>query len=96
MKTYILMKYYISVNGVWGNWLSNSACSVSCGNGTEPFIRFCNNPAPVCGGQQCVGPESKTDACNIRDCPTCTYNGSTYNVGDSMPGYPGDDACNNW
>lgn len=56
------------VNGGWTGW---SACSTSCGPGV--LTRTCTNPAPACGGADCVG--SPTQACMINDpdvWTTCT------------------------
>ncbi len=50
------------IDGVWSNW---GACSVSCGGGTQ--TRTCTNPAPSCGGTDCVGGLSQV--CNTQDCP---------------------------
>ena len=45
------------------------ACSVSCGGGVMTHTRHCNNPAPANGGNDCVGPATKTVACNTHACP---------------------------
>ena len=58
------------VNGGWSGW---SACSVSCGGGTQ--TRTCDNPAPSCGGANCSG--SSSQACNTSCCSDgagCTAN----------------------
>jgi hypothetical protein len=53
------------VNGGW-SW---SACSKTCGGGTQTGT--CNNPAPANGGAPCSG--SGSQACNTQACPnTCT------------------------
>ncbi len=55
-----------SINGGWSAW---SACSVSCGGGTQ--TRTCTNPAPLNGGSACSGATSQ--ACSIQACaPTAT------------------------
>lgn len=56
------------VNGGWSDW---SACSESCGGGTQ--TRTCTNPAPSCGGADCVGSSSQdcnTQPCCTPNCPT--------------------------
>ncbi len=54
-----------AVDGGWSDW---SSCDASCGGGTR--TRSCNNPAPSCGGADCVGKSS--DDCNTQPCCTCT------------------------
>ena len=49
------------VNGGWSAW---SACSATCGGGTQ--ARTCNNPAPSGGGANCSG--STSQACNTQAC----------------------------
>ena len=49
------------VNGGWSAW---SACSATCGGGTQ--TRTCNNPAPSGGGANCSG--STSQACNTQAC----------------------------
>lgn len=51
------------IDGGWSAW---SACSVSCGGGTQ--TRTCTNPAPTNGGANCVG--SSSQACNTQTCET--------------------------
>ncbi|GEM_PF-2202191 len=54
------------VNGGWSvGW---SACSASCGGGTQ--TRSCNNPPPANGGADCSGPS--TQSCNTQACQTPT------------------------
>ena|GEM_PF-3395446 len=56
------------VNGVWTAW---SACSASCGGGTQ--TRTCTNPPPANGGAQCDG--GNTQSCNQTACPAQCYTG---------------------
>ncbi|OGI95131.1 hypothetical protein A3A03_01770 [Candidatus Nomurabacteria bacterium RIFCSPLOWO2_01_FULL_40_18] len=51
--------------GGWSNW---SACSASCGGGTQ--TRTCTNPVPSGNGPSCVGPLSR--ACNTQACGGAT------------------------
>ncbi|MBI2141652.1 thrombospondin type-1 domain-containing protein [Candidatus Woesearchaeota archaeon] len=53
-----------NVNGGWSAW---SACTVSCGGGTQ--TRTCTNPSPACGGSGCTGDSSQS--CNTQSCQTC-------------------------
>ena len=54
----------------WGNW---SACSVSCGEGSQRRSRSCTNPPPRHGGPTCLeqglGEATEDQACNARPCP---------------------------
>ncbi|KAL5268609.1 hypothetical protein ACHWQZ_G002453 [Mnemiopsis leidyi] len=50
----------------FGEW---SACSASCGDGTQTRTRTCSNPAPANGGADCVGAASETRECRENECP---------------------------
>ena len=52
-----------AIDGGWSAW---SACSLSCGGGTQ--TRTCTNPPPSGGGAACVGPSSQS--CNTQACAT--------------------------
>ncbi|XP_071092368.1 semaphorin-5B-like isoform X1 [Haliotis cracherodii] len=62
------------VNGGWSAWSETqlSACTVTCGGGTEVFSlsRECNNPTPARGGEECQGQATgtRTDICNTQTC----------------------------
>lgn len=58
--TYAIPSAPPPVNGGW-SW---SACSASCGGGTQTGT--CTNPAPANGGAYCTGPS--TQACNTQAC----------------------------
>ncbi|XP_078667263.1 uncharacterized protein LOC144909086 [Branchiostoma floridae x Branchiostoma belcheri] len=58
------------INGGWSDWGAWSACSVTCGVGTETRDRTCTNPAPANGGADCDGPAQETQACDTGvSCP---------------------------
>ncbi|XP_053396768.1 ADAMTS-like protein 1 isoform X6 [Mercenaria mercenaria] len=64
------------VNGEWGQWLTTSPCSTTCGNGTEIQTRSCDSPAPQNGGTACLATngetvliETRTVPCFITACP---------------------------
>ncbi|XP_034312530.2 SCO-spondin isoform X1 [Magallana gigas] len=55
------------VDGVftaWGDW---SACSLTCGNGTQSKNRSCEGP--YFGGKNCTGDWGQTKDCNTFPCP---------------------------
>ena len=54
-----------SVNGGWGAWTSWSTCGDNC---QKTRSRRCNNPAPVNGGQNCVGDRTTSIACTDGKC----------------------------
>ncbi len=57
------------INGWWSAWSGLSACSVSCGGGTQSQSRVCNNPAPANGWANCVGSTTQSLSCNTQICP---------------------------
>ncbi|XP_078694923.1 uncharacterized protein LOC144923909 isoform X2 [Branchiostoma floridae x Branchiostoma belcheri] len=52
------------VDGGWTDWSPWSACSVTCGVGTETRDRTCTNPAPANGGADCDGLDQETQDCD--------------------------------
>ena len=54
-----------SVNGGWGAWTSWSLCGDNC---QKTRVRNCNNPAPVNGGQNCIGNRIRSTACSGGNC----------------------------
>jgi len=52
----------VVVNGGWSTW---SACTKSCGGGTQAHL--CNDPAPANGGTTCSG--DMFQFCNANPCP---------------------------
>ncbi|XP_071177797.1 uncharacterized protein [Mytilus edulis] len=62
------------VDGQWGTWGSWGSCSYPgsasiYGTGTHIRRRYCNETAPMCGGDDCIGPSS--DSGNCRVVPPC-------------------------
>ncbi|XP_047561044.1 hemicentin-1 isoform X2 [Lutra lutra] len=57
------------VHGAWSTWQPWSACSESCGKGTQIRTRLCNNPPPSFDGSYCDGAETQMQVCNERHCP---------------------------
>ncbi|XP_049724489.1 hemicentin-1 isoform X1 [Elephas maximus indicus] len=57
------------VHGAWSFWQPWSACSESCGKGTQTRTRLCNHPPPSFDGPYCKGAETQMQVCNKRHCP---------------------------
>jgi len=58
------------VNGGFSEWSEYSACSVSCGGGTQHRTRECTNPRPAHGGVWCAGKAVEMQSCNKMNCTT--------------------------
>ncbi|XP_030142214.4 A disintegrin and metalloproteinase with thrombospondin motifs 13 isoform X5 [Taeniopygia guttata] len=56
------------VHGHWSAWSPLSPCSRSCGGGVVLRQRFCNNPRPAFGGQECHGASMQAEMCNTQAC----------------------------
>lgn len=75
------------INGGWSEW---SACSKSCGGGTQS--RTCTNPAPANGGADCSNLDRgvSTRACNTQVCivdpviTACAPNTPNAKVGENV------------
>nr|XP_022328846.1 hemicentin-1-like isoform X1 [Crassostrea virginica] len=58
------------VDGGWTDWTSWSSCLHTCGRHSRSHrTRTCSNPAPLYGGQHCLGHHLDTRDCNIGPCP---------------------------
>ena len=67
------------VDGGWGSWKSWTACSVSCGGGTQTREKKCDNPRPDHGGSDCPGnAPSDSKQCNTNPCPCLDDNTAYY------------------
>ena len=55
------------VDGGWSNWSAGN-CSKLCDGGNQTNIRTCSNPAPSCGGNNCIGKSVETVECNTMPC----------------------------
>lgn len=53
-----------AVNGGWSSWSSWSECFSRCAKGGQKRTRTCTNPAPMNGGQPCLGPAQQRNDCN--------------------------------
>ncbi|XP_062517870.1 coadhesin-like [Corticium candelabrum] len=57
------------VHGHWGEYSSWTNCEVSCGGGRRFRTRECNNPTPICDGNDCSGFGLDTERCSPDSCP---------------------------
>ncbi|KAK9305447.1 hypothetical protein QLX08_003567 [Tetragonisca angustula] len=58
----------VYVKGGWSAWSAWSECHSRCAKGGQKRTRTCTNPAPMNGGQPCMGPSQQKMDCNIA-CP---------------------------
>ncbi len=58
-----------AVDGGWSDWVNDTTCSATCGDGTLSHTRACDSPAPENGGAACAGSATLVEACNEGDCP---------------------------
>lgn len=56
------------INGEWSNWSFWSRCSKTCGKGHQIRKRFCNNPEPKNGGNDCFGENIEYQECLAPSC----------------------------
>ncbi|XP_071151058.1 uncharacterized protein [Mytilus edulis] len=57
------------IDGIWSDWSTWGACSVTCESGVEMRNRSCTNPIPQYGGQDCQGSDSDSQTCTLSMCP---------------------------
>ncbi|XP_076099012.1 SCO-spondin-like isoform X4 [Mytilus galloprovincialis] len=57
------------IDGIWSNWNEWTACSMSCGRGSQSRNRTCSDPEPQYGGTHCFGNKSEEQNCNDDPCP---------------------------
>ena len=64
----LISKILFLVDGKWGRWGQYSACTKTCGTGTQRRKRKCNNPSPSHGGEHCIGSDNESIICNTNRC----------------------------
>ncbi|XP_053398910.1 SCO-spondin-like isoform X2 [Mercenaria mercenaria] len=52
------------VHGNWGPWTDYAICEAKCGKGVQTRTRICNSPAPMFGGDSCVGADFEKIPCD--------------------------------
>ena len=60
------------INGNWSDFGLWMPCSKSCGNGTKRRFRFCTNPKPKYGGEDCEGNNFEDSDCFV-NCSTGNF-----------------------
>lgn len=69
----LLIRLYVQnmilVDGEWSEWQPWTACSASCGLGSQSRIRNCDNPPPSDAGLNCTY-SSREDGYQQRTCST--------------------------
>lgn len=64
----IFLASSVPKDGNWTNWSQWSSCSVSCSEGEQSRVRYCNRPAPVYGGKNCTGSGAESRPCFLQNC----------------------------
>ena len=57
------------MDGGWSEFNEWSACSLTCGGGTQSRTRTCDNPPPLNAGRSCAGEPTEVRACETKGCP---------------------------
>ena len=57
------------INGEWTVFTGWSGCSAKCGGGNQTRTRFCTQPTPANGGNECEGEAEESKKCNLNPCP---------------------------
>ena len=56
------------IHGNWSEYGLWTPCTKSCGNGTMRHFRFCSNPKPKYGGNNCEGKNYEDCECFNESC----------------------------
>ncbi|XP_052285147.1 SCO-spondin-like isoform X5 [Dreissena polymorpha] len=56
------------VNGIWSSWSNFTACTVTCGGGTQARLRKCEYTPGYPQGDTCAGFNNETQQCNTDLC----------------------------
>ena len=57
------------MDGGWAAWSRWSACTHTCGWGSQRRVRSCTRPAAAHGGRECAGDRIQNNKCMLRRCP---------------------------
>ena len=66
---YFKIASFCLVNGGWTEWVMTKECTIGVSSAPGWFLsyeRYCTNPAPMYGGNDCYGPPQ-----NFTSCPAC-------------------------
>ncbi len=62
--TFTEIKYYKTLDGVWGLWTTFGSCVSNCSiSGVQSRTRVCNYPQPSHPGSPCAGPNVDARVC---------------------------------
>ncbi|XP_068710256.1 SCO-spondin-like [Montipora foliosa] len=68
---YVAYDQFVCVAGKWTEWSPWSACSSTCGSGTQESRRDCTtNQTLAKGGKECKGERVRTQSCRGNECGT--------------------------
>ena len=62
---YFILRFVVDC--LWDEW-KIGMCDKSCGGGTRTDIRVPKVDVEH-GGQECTGPSTVTESCNVQECP---------------------------
>ncbi|XP_057298019.1 SCO-spondin-like isoform X2 [Hydractinia symbiolongicarpus] len=57
------------IDGGWTAFSPYGFCSQTCGVGVQERSRYCTNPVPSHGGDDCIGDAKETRFCKDKECP---------------------------
>ena len=57
------------MHGEYTEWSAYDSCDRLCGGGYQRRYRYCTQPVPLFGGNDCVGSSVQSISCNTNPCP---------------------------